>query len=54
MKERVEAIAEEEGSPWDADKLRKRLFRTIATGLKQNSIKLELQPYLTEDNGLSD
>ena len=54
LKERVETIAEGEGSPWDADKLRKRLFRTIATGLKQNSIKLELQPYLTEDNGLSD
>ena len=54
LRDRVETIAEEEGSPWDQDKLRKRLFRTISTGLKQNSIKLELQPYLSEDNGLSD
>ena len=32
----------------------KRLYRTIATGIKQNGIKIELQPFLCEDNGLSD
>ena len=54
LRDRLEAIADEEGSPWNAEKLKKRLFRTIATGLKQNSVKLELQPYLSEDSALSD
>ena len=54
LRDRLEAIAAEEGSPWTPEKLRKRLYRTIATGLKQNSIKLELQPYLSEDSALSD
>ena len=54
LRDRLEAIAEEEGSPWSAIKLKKRLFRTIATGLKQNSIKLEIQPYFSEDSMLSD
>ena len=54
LRDRLQAIAEEEGSPWSQEKLSKRLFRTISTGLKQNSIKLELQPYLSEDSALSD
>ena len=54
LRDRLDAIASEEGSPWSQEKLRKRLFRTIATGLKHNSIKLELQPYLSEDSALSD
>ena len=54
LRDRLQTIAEEEGSPWDPEKLRKRLFRTIATGLKQNGIKIELQPYLSEESALSD
>ena len=53
LRDRLEAIAGEEGSPWSEEKLRKRLFRTIATGLKHSSIKLELQPYLSELSTLS-
>ena len=54
LRDRLAAIALEEGSPWGADKLKKRLVRTITTGLKQNSIKVELQPYLSEDSELTD
>ena len=54
LRDRVAAIALEEGSPWGQDKLKKRLVRTISTGLKQNSIKVELQPYLSEDSALTD
>ena len=46
--------AEEEGDPWDAHKLKRRLMRTISTGLKHNSsVKLELQPHLSEDSPLT-
>ena len=54
LRDRLQAISTEEGSPWSAEKLRKRLYRTISTGLKQSSIKLELQPYLSEDSMLTD
>lgn len=44
----------EEGDPWGDVKLKRRLLRTISTGLKQNSVRLELQPFLTEDSILND
>ena len=44
----------EEGDAWEGIKLKRRLLRTISTGLKQNSIRLELQPFLTEQSTLND
>ena len=54
LRDRLKVIAAEEGSPWEPEKLRRRLFRTINTGLKQNGVKIELQPYLSEESTLSD
>ena len=42
FRDRIEALSEEEGNPEDADVLNKSLYHTILTGLKQNSIKMEL------------
>ena len=44
----------EEGDPWEDLRLKRRLMRTISTGLKQNSVRLELQPYLSETSTLTD
>ena len=54
LRNQLKKVAEEEGQPWGDDRLKRRLVRTISTGLKQNGIKFELMPYLTEDCALSD
>ena len=53
LRDRVEALSEEEGNPEDADVLNKRLYHTIYTCLKQNSIRMELQGEIKAAN-LSD
>ena len=42
LRDRVQALSEEEGNPEDEEVLNKRLYHTIFTGLKQNSIRMEL------------
>lgn len=54
LRNQLKKVAEEEGQPWDDDRLKRRLIRTISTGLKQNGIKMELMPHLTEASTLSD
>lgn len=53
LRDRVEALSEEEGNPEDPYVLNKRLYHTIYTGLKQNSIKMELHSEIKAAN-LSD
>ena len=54
LRNQLKRVAEEEGQPWSDDRLKRRLFRTISTGLKQNGVKLELMPHLAEDSVLTD
>ena len=53
FRDRVEALSEEEGNPEDPDVLTKRLYHTIFTGLKQNSVRMELHSDIKAAN-LSD
>ena len=53
LRNQLKRLAEEDRQPWGDDRLRKRLYRTISTGLKQNGVKLELMPYLNEDSSLT-
>ena len=42
LRDRVQSLSEEEGNPGDVLGLTGRLYHTIFTGLKQNSIRMEL------------
>ena len=42
LRDRVQALSEEEGNPWQPNVLTNRLYHTIFTGLKQNGIRMEL------------
>lgn len=42
LRDRVQSLSEEEGNPGDVVGLTGRLYHTIFTGLKQNSIRMEL------------
>ena len=53
LRDRIRALSLEEGSPEDEEVLNKRLYHTIFTGLKQNSIKMELHNDIKNAN-LSD
>ena len=54
LRNQLQRVAAEEGQPWGDDRLKKRLYRTISTGLKQNGVKLDLLPHLTESSTLTD
>ena len=48
LRDRLKMLSEQEGKPWDPDQLRTRLYHAIFTGLKQTSIRMELQSILKE------
>ena len=48
LREKVARLSDEEECPFDDDLLRKRFFHSIFTGLKQNTIRMELQQILKE------
>ena len=48
LRERVMMLSAEEECPFDEVLVRKSFFHTIFTGLKQNSIRMELQQLLKE------
>ena len=48
LRDRIKVLSEEEGAPWDPVQLRSRFYHTVFTGLKQNSIRMELQTILKE------
>lgn len=53
LRDRVKTMSEEEGAPWDPEILQSRLYHAIFTGLKQSSIRMELNTTLKEGS-LSD
>ena len=53
LRDSIEALSAEEGNPEDEQVLNKRLYHTIYTGLKQNSIRMELHSEIKAAN-LSD
>ena len=46
LREKVARLSDEEDCPFDEGLLKKRFFHTIFTGLKQNSVRMELQQIL--------
>ena len=50
LRDRVMVLSEEEGNPEDEEVLTKRLYHTIFTGLKQNSIRMELHNVIKNAN----
>jgi hypothetical protein len=48
LRDRIQVMSEEEGAPWDSAQLRSRFYHAVFTGLKQNSIRMELQHILKE------
>ena len=53
LRDTVEALFEEEGNPEDPDVMNKYVCHIILTGLKHNSIKIDLHPDIKVEN-LSD
>ena len=46
LRDRIQVLSEEEGNPWQPASLTSRMYHTIFTGLKQNSIRMELHSEL--------
>ena len=46
IRDKVANMSETEGSPWNDQQLSTRFFHTVFTGLKQSSIRMELQTVL--------
>ena len=50
LRDRIQVLSEEEGNPWQPASLTSRMYHTIFTGLKQNSIRMELNSELKAAN----
>ena len=50
LRDRIQVLSEDEGTPWQPEVLTSRMYHTIFTGLKQNSIRMELHTQLKAAN----
>ena len=50
LRDRIQVLSEDEGTPWQPGVLTSRMYHTIFTGLKQNSVRMELHTQLKAAN----